>query len=180
MTLFMISKKVRIICEGSLENKVIEVSEILTVLNAAEYLKKKLKYKFISIYVKNKEDNSYSNVDINKRLYEIEDHLYGHKFVPKIEFTNYVIFNSARQYFSALNTIGLLKENFISKAMLTDPKKIRLMNADKNTEINDGQTIEDVILKNKERLKIEFKSDQKMPISAPPKKKKFAPIILKN
>ena len=179
MTLFMISKKVRIICEGSLENKVIEVSEILTVLNAAEYLKKKLKYKFISIYVKNKEDNSYSNVDINKRLYEIEDHLYGHKFVPKIEFTNYVIFNSARQYFSALNTIGLLKENFISKAMLTDPKKIRLMNADKNTEINDGQTIEDVILKNKERLKIEFKSDQKMPISAPLKKKKFTPIILK-
>ena len=155
MKLFVISKKKKI---SAFNGQGFEITDILTVFETAEYLKYKLYHRNVFIFIKNEEENCYEAVDGNKRLFEFNCQLFAHRFVPKIEFKNYIIFHS-NVYLSECNTIEWLKKKFISQISFTNPSKILIYVNDKDL-IDGNETIEKLARLKKDQLRIKFKSDK--------------------
>lgn len=172
MPLFVHSEKVKVTYETETETKQFEITDILTVSDAVEYLRKQTNHMLIHIFSKNTEENCYDAVDCKKRLFELKGQLYAHKYWPKIQFTNYVIFTE-KEHISEFNTVGWLKKRFISKVTLFDPDKIKIVK-DRN-----GRKFKDEILirnlhNSKEKLRIEFQPEEEQ---KKPSKKAFMPKI---
>ncbi|KAK8846481.1 hypothetical protein M9Y10_020504 [Tritrichomonas musculus] len=153
--LYLFGNQTRMVCEGSLGNTEILISEITSISAAIGYLKIKYEMDDISIFIKDETKNSYETVDIlnqcTKKLMDFECQLFVHKTIPNIDFLDYQI-PLKYNHISELNTIQWLKENHLSKIMLIKPEKITLRGEEK--EIDNSKTLVDAINENGGRFKI--------------------------
>ena len=131
LKLFCFCKKVKIQCQGSIGDEIIEISEIIQISEAVNYIKTKLKNDEISIYYFNEKQKCFEKAELKKYLLDFKQDLFAHKFIPNIEFLNYPFTIFSTERISELNTFEFLKKQYISKMVLSLPEKFVLTQNDK-------------------------------------------------
>lgn len=145
-------KKAHLFFQGSLGDKEIAISEVVTVSNAIAFIKKKYVNEDISIFTYNDLKKCFEKVDYKKRLNELKKLLLVHKVIPDIQIMNFPVCVRHEECISECNRVRYLKNNYISKKILTLPQNIILTH--QNGVVDDSRRLYDIV---KDKLNIEYK-----------------------